>query len=144
MLDDSQADFFVVLGYLASNERQTKLDIETHPNQQVRIEYRYHTLTGISLVPSANYYVWSADANKWGSELRIYFHMNDNIPQQLNRLVVSSRFQNSYHNARINDNDFVWKLIEYGFRVEDNQDVSRIATRIPNHRQADFRRGLVL
>lgn len=73
MVNKYHVDFFTILGYLASDERATKLDIETHPNQQQILEQRYGRLTGMRLVQDdINYYVWSEDANKWGSELRIY------------------------------------------------------------------------
>ena len=145
MIDESNSDFFLILGYLASIERRTKLDIETHPRRRQKLELRYNRLTGTALVQDdKNYYVWSPDVNKWGSELRIYFRKNENIPASLNKMVVTPRFSSGYHNARINRNRFVWKLIEYGFRAKDTQDIDLIRSKIPKERIAEFDAGLKL
>jgi hypothetical protein len=145
MMDDHHTDFFLILGYLASPERRTKLDIETHPKRQRRLEREYFGLTGVRLVPDdVNYYVWSPNVNKWGSELRIYFRKNNNIPPSLEAMAVAPRFSSNYHNARINNNDFVWKLIEYGFRAKDTQNVNLIRSKIPQNRMGEFDTGLNL
>jgi hypothetical protein len=142
MIDESHTDFFLILGYLASIERRTKLDIETHPERRQRLEQKYYRLTGATLFPdNVNYYVWLPDVNKWGSELRIYFCKNDSIPQALNAMVVRPRFSANYHNARVNSNEFVWKLIAYGFRARDTQDINLIRSNIPQNRMAEFNAG---
>lgn len=145
MIDKTDSDFFLILGYLASIERRTKLDIETHPDKRQILERRYNRLTGTTLVPDdINYYVWSPSVNKWGSELRIYFRKNENIPTSLSKMVVRPRFSSGYHNARINNNYFVWELIEYGFRAKDTQDIGLIRSKIPKKRIAEFNAGLNL
>lgn len=138
-------DFFKNIGYLASRDRRVKLDIETHPDKQITLEAQYRDLTGSSLIQDRrNYYVWSPTVNKWGSELRIYFYKNSNILDSLNSYVVKPRFQSYYYNARINNNDFVWKLIKYGFRASDNQDESLIRSKIPSNRLQEYLTGLNL
>ncbi len=142
MIDEGHKDFFIVLGYLTAPSRMTKLDIETHPDNRTKLEARYRDLAGVLLIEdNMNYYVWNPGVNKWGSELRIYFRRNDNIPMDLQSMVVSPRFQNNQFNARINNNDFVWLLIEYGFRAADSQDEAQIRSRIPAAHNGEFEHG---
>lgn len=145
MIDEHHRDFFLILGYLTAIERRTKLDIETHPNRQPNLEREYRNLTGTNLVEdNVNYYVWAPNTNKWGSELRIYFRKNANIPSSLDAMVVTPRFAGNYHNARINGNNFVWKLIKYGFRASNTQDANLIRSKIPQNHMTDFDNGLNL
>jgi hypothetical protein len=145
MIDENDTDFFTVLGYLAAPSRITKLDIETHPDNRATIETKYVNLAGVRLIKDdVNYYVWKPGVNKWGSELRIYFRKNNKIPVKLESMVVSPRFPNSQFNARINNNDFVWLLIRYGFRAANLQDENLIRTKIENPRMGEFNGGLNL
>jgi hypothetical protein len=142
MIDERHKDFFKVLGYLTTPSRITKLDIETHPYNRADLEARYLNLAGVPLIEdSVNYYVWGHGVNKWGSELRIYFRRNNNIPKDLESMVVSPRFPNSPFNARINNNDFVWLLIKYGFRATNSQDDAQIRSRIPLPHNKEFELG---
>lgn len=145
MIDEHHRNFFLILGYLASPTRRTKLDIETHPRRQQNLERKYFDLTGQRLIPDdVNYYVWSPDTNKWGSQLRIYFRMNDNIPPPLQKEVLTPRYSTGYHNARINGNKFVWGLIKYGFIASDTQDETLIRSKIPPARISEFDDGFNL
>ena len=138
----TEAEFFGIVGYLASQIRSTKLDIETHPNGRENLESRYNTLAGeILQEDNINYYVWDEDTNKWGAELRIYFNGNlETMPAQLASMRVSSR-PRSGHNNRVNNNDFIWRLIEYGFKASDEQDYVQIRIHIPNEFIVDFENG---
>ncbi len=139
-----KSNFFVSVGYLASNKRQTKLDAELHKKAQSSFESKYRDITGISPRPDdINYYLLHRYADKWGVELRIYFISNDNIPLYLKKRVVDPRLGGKY-NSRINDNDFIWKLIESGFRLSDEQDTDLIASCIPEDYEEDFQKGLEL
>jgi hypothetical protein len=145
MIDENHPDFFRILGYLASNSRHTKLDIETIPQFQNSVEKEYENLTGMKLLQDDhNYYVWPAGTNKWAPELRIYFIKNDSIPPSLSTIVRSARFESGEYNARINNNEFVWKLIKYGFRIGDTQDTSLIESKVPSIKLNDFKNGLKL
>jgi hypothetical protein len=139
-----KTNFFVSVGYLASNERQTKLDAELHKRAQSRFESKYRDITGVTPKPDdRNYYLLHSDADKWGVELRISFISNDNIPLYLKDSVVDPRPGGEY-NSRINDNDFIWQLIEYGFRLSNEQDTNLIASYIPEGYEDDFQKGLEL
>ena len=135
-------DFFEVLGYLTNPNKQCKLDAEMHPNVRDGFESRYVELTGIVPQPdNRNYYIWSEDANKWGLELRVYFYADsDNIPLTISSKVVTSR-PGMIQNRRINGNDLIWHLIEYGFLLSDTQDEDRIRNMVPNQFIDDFNRG---
>lgn len=139
-----KTNFFVSVGYLASNERQTKLDAELHKRAQSRFESKYQAITGVTpKSDDVNYYLLHKDADKWGVELRIYFISNSNMPLYLKGRVVDPRPGGRY-DSRINDNKFIWKLIEYGFRLSDEQDTDLIASYIPEAYNEDFQNGLGL
>jgi hypothetical protein len=129
--------FFLSVGYLASNKRQTKLDAELPKNSQSYFETRYRDITGITPKPdNLNYYLWDRGANKWGVELRIYFISNDNLPSNLKRSVVTAR-PGSKYNSRINENNLIWDLIKYGFQLSDRQNIDLI-TAIPVLTPSEF------
>jgi hypothetical protein len=137
-----EPEFFEILGYLTSPKRNTKLDVETHPRKQDVFENKYRQLTGVNPVPdNHNYYVWDANADKWGTEMRIYFNgISSNIHHKLHDLIVSPRPGFGY-DFRINNNDFIWRLIEYGFLLQDEQDETRVRQHVPAQYQADFNNG---
>lgn len=145
MINESHKDLFIVLGYLAAHIRRTKLDIETHPDKREWVENQYMNYAQEPLImDNVNFYVWEPSVNKWGSELRIYFNSNGNMPGDLRDMIVSPRFVDDNYNARINNNEFVWLLIKYGFRASNLQDVNRIRNRIPQDNTDEFNRGFNL
>ncbi len=135
-------EFFEILGYLTNSNRQCKLDAEMPANAQNGFESHYNRLTGIIPQPdNQNYYILHQGADKWGVELRIYFIANfDNIPLVIQNMAVTPR-PSTIYNRRINDNDLIWRFIEYGFLLGDTQNESRIRNRVPNQFLADFNRG---
>lgn len=138
-----KALFFESLGYLASDNRFTKLDVELPQNKQTEFETKYKNLTGLIPKPdSVNYYVLHSGADKWGIELRIYFISNGNLPSHLRDRVVKSR-PGGIHNSRINDNEFIWELIKYGFRLSDIQNSGLIESKVPVTYKDDFKKGLL-
>lgn len=139
----TDTEFFEIVGYLTSQIRGTKLDIETHPSRRESLEEQYNAITGeILQEDNINYYVWDEETNKWGAELRIYFNGNlETMPVQLAEIRVSYRPGSGYNN-RVNNNDFVWRLIEYGFRARNEQDHIQIREYVPNQFMADFEDGL--
>ncbi|MFA5423323.1 MAG: hypothetical protein WC374_05645 [Phycisphaerae bacterium] len=137
----TDTEFFEILGYLSSPARNTKLDVETHPRRRASFETEFEQLTGIRPeVDNHNYYVWDEEANKWGTELRIYFNNSENASAALRNMIVSPR-PNFGYNARINNNSFVWRLIEYGFLLRDGQDSNRVRQLVPTEYTNVFERG---
>ncbi len=138
----NDSEFLEILGYLSSPKRNTKLDVETHPREQDAFERKYMELAGINPVSDdRNYYVLNQNADKWGKEMRIYFNgIRNNLPRKLRDLVVSSR-PNSGYEFRVNNNDFVWRLIEHGFLLGDGQDEMRVRKGVPMKYLADFNNG---
>ncbi len=138
-------DFFVCLGYLANPQRITRLDVELPERKRRSFEGRYENITGTIPIPdNNNYYVWSDDKNKWGIEMRLYFIQNDNIPDPLRDLAVSSTYgrpEYIQYNARINNNDFIWRLIEHGVRLGNRQDLNRIRNTVPKEFLENFENG---
>ena len=144
VLNVNHPDFFVVVGYLAAPVRRTKLDVETPINAQMNTEAKYLRLSGKLLAQGTNYYVWPTGTNKWAPELRIYFDSNSSIPPALFGVVVPPRFNPGIYNARVNDNNFVWELIQYGFEASDMQTPHRIQSRIPLAKVPDYTKGYTL
>lgn len=138
----TENEFFRILGYLSSPKRATKLDIETHPRRRQSLERRYSQATGqIPVVDNANYYVWEPSTNKWGAELRIYFNGNrSTMPAALQEIRVAPRPGFGYEH-RVNNNDFVWDLIDYGFLLGDRQNFNRIRDQVPEEFRSDFEDG---
>lgn len=144
MMNKFHKDFFIILGYLSSPIRITKLDIETALNTQSSVQSKYQKLAGSQLIIGNNFYHWPVGTNKWGSELRIYFNSNRNIPASLAAMVVKPRFSQGKYNARINNNDFVWDLIEFGFTATDTQNSNRISSMVPIQKMNDYKAGFNL
>lgn len=143
-LDHNHPDFFLIVGYLAAPDRMTKLDIETPLSTQTDTEARYSQLSGKLLTRGTNYYVWPEGTNKWGPELRISFNSNSNIPSALSSEVHRPRYNPGIYDSRVNDNVFVWDLIQYGFEASDSQAPNRIQSRIPLSKVPDYTRGYTL
>ena len=77
--------------------------------------------------------------------MRLYFIENQDIPPCLEHMRrPSTYYRNEYkqYNARINNNEFIWQLIEYGFRLGDSQDLNLIRSKVPPQYISDFNRGL--
>lgn len=138
----TDAEFFEIVGYLASQIRGTKLDIETHPSRRESLEAQYITITGEVLhEDNINYYVWDEDTNKWGAELRIYFNGNlTTMPTTLGDLRRTSIPSDKYEN-RVNKNALIWRLIACGFRVGNGQNDSLIRSYVPEEYMQDFENG---
>ncbi len=144
VLNVNHPDFFVVVGYLAAPVRRTKLDVETPINAQMNTEAKYLRLSGKLLAQGTNYYVWPPGTNKWAPELRIYFDSNSGIPSALSSEVHRPRYNPGIYDSRVNDNVFVWDLIQYGFEASDSQAPNRIQSRIPLSKVPDYTRGYTL
>jgi len=136
------SEFFEILGFLANPARHCKLDAEMHSRSRQGFESRYITLSGETpQSDDRNYYILHDDADKWGVELRIYFDGNKpSLPQPIQPMAVSSR-PGGVHGLRINNNDLIWDLIEYGFLLGDTQDDGRIRSGVPAEYMDDFDRG---
>ena len=59
-------------------------------------------------------------------------------------MVVKPRFSRGNYNARINNNDFVWDLIEFGFTATDTQNSNRISSMVPIQKMNDYKAGFNL
>lgn len=104
---------------MAKSVSRAKLDIfleaEVAPNSQSRFEKRYFAATKVSVSPGSPEY-YQSQANKWGTELRIYF----NDPGMAATLSATGthveRGRKGYRSGqyvyRVNDNNLWWKLVE--------------------------------
>ena len=141
----NRSEFFEILGYLSSPHRRCKLDAEMHSRTQRKFESKYSRLTGITpTVDDHNYYILHQGADKWGVELRVYFDSDQSsVPQIIRNMIRSSR-PGEPRNSRINDNKLIWRLIEYGFLLNDIQNINRIRSYVPIQYITDFERGFSL
>lgn len=138
----TQNEFFEIVGYLTSPVRNTKLDVETHPRTRQKFENNYFQRTGeVPIEDNVNYYIWDETTDKWGSEMRLYFNGNlSTMPTLLREIRVSSRPGSGYDH-RVNNNEFVWRLIDHGFLLGNGQNTTRIRARVPEEHQSDFESG---
>lgn len=138
----TQNEFFEIIGYLTSPVRNTKLDVETHPRTRQKFENNYFQRTGeVPIEDNVNYYIWDETTDKWGSEMRLYFNGNlSTMPTLLREIRVSSRPSSGYDH-RVNNNEFVWRLIDHGFLLGNGQNTTRIRERVPEEHQSDFESG---
>lgn len=75
-----------------------------------------------TFIPNEHYYY---QPNKWGCECRLYMYNFENFPEEIKNKIVSSYGyggakgeRNSKYSIRINDTNFLLKLVkEYGLRV---------------------------
>lgn len=135
-------DFYESLGYLSNPIRQTKLDAELPIKEQTKFESKYHRLTGIIPKPdNKNYYILHNKVDKWGIELRINFISPGIIPQSLKKMAVQPRPSTKYTH-RVNNNEFIWELIQAGFLLGDTQDDNRIRNLVPNKYLNSYNKGL--
>lgn len=57
-------------------------------------------------------------ANKWGLELRCYFHDQSGFPSGVP--TASNRDYRSEYPYRFNDVDIIWELFDLGYRIGQN------------------------
>jgi hypothetical protein len=125
---------------ILENNNNFRIEAEVHPRTSQNFENQYQEITGQHISPDDDiYYLWNEDANKYGTELRIYFFVDNpnSIPQILyeeNLIKTCNRPHSNYErfNYRINNNDLIWELFRYGFVLGENQDIERIRRRINN------------
>ena len=128
-------DFFEGIGYLSS--REIKIDVEVKEGGPAKkFEIEYLELTGEPAEGLPDYHKIS---DKWGRELRVYISNLDNIPNHLSKEVRSNSY-NEYE-GRINNNDLVMRMFEYGFRIGAEQDLRRVSSMIPENFRSDFVKG---
>jgi len=125
---------------ILENNNNLRIEAEVPPWTSQYFENRYQEVIGQSISPDGDiYYLWDKDANKYGTELRIYFFVDNpsSIPQILykeNLITSCNRPHSNYErfNYRINNNDLIWEFFRYGFVLGENQDIGRIRRRINN------------
>jgi|GEM_PF-2845054 len=125
-------EFFQVLGYLTNPIRRCKLDAEMHELSCNRFERRYEDNAG-ELPDSSNphYIILHQEADKWGIELRIYFDANEE-PHRAIKDLLREPSPGSDRRWRINNNDLIWDLIYYGFRLAESQNEQLVRGLVEN------------
>ena len=123
----TEQEFLKCLNYLKSIQSNVWIEVEMRHKDKNRFDTKYMQLTGLNVPANAStypYYVWSPNADpnsKWGIELRLYYISDENTPQELlNISKNNSRHGYEKFDKRINNNEFIWKLFQNGFRLGDN------------------------
>lgn len=135
-------DFAWTLGVLASHG---DFQADIPPNAYSSFSERYLKATGeAGLNKAKGIVLLQANANKWGSELRIY------IPESITHnpkfvlpddVEISAGF--AVGTKRINKNWFWWDLVEkYNFRLGRTQDIDSIERALPENVRYNFKEGL--
>lgn len=123
----TDAEFQTCLTYLNGIKNSVWIEVEMRHKDKVRFDTRYTGSTGLAVPANSDtfpYYVWSPNADpndKWGIELRLYFTSNGNLPAPLQTLARNnSRHGYENYDKRINNNAFIWRLFQNGFRLGQN------------------------
>lgn len=139
-----------IAGFLTNSSRISHLEIEI-PQRSIRnYILKYETATGGILfpaLPNESVYIIPTGGNKWGREMRIYFHHIDDatIPAQLLPLLtVGGRPGYDNYNLRVNNVALLDSLIAFGFVLGSPQNEARIRSLIPNPLLGDFNNGYVI
>jgi len=140
--DARNAAYFQTLGFLAGTAR---IEAIVPLRAQEGFEKHYERAKGRRPEPGQDMYYVHPDpkTDKWGRELRISFAA---APEDVATLdfgpdvdVVDGVAPNEH---RVNNNRFVWRLIELGFSLGGHQDAQVILTKIPTAHREDFNQGL--
>jgi len=121
MTDEEFAD---CLEYLDAIKDTVFIEVEMKASDKDRFDTKYELLTNLNVPTNSDtspYYVWSANADKLGIELRMYYQATDQIPDALSEISTSNRrhgYEN--YNLRVNNNDFIWKLFENNYCLGQN------------------------
>jgi hypothetical protein len=139
--EERRRKFCRALGFLA---KAGDLHVELTPGYVATFKERYQQLTGGPLPEgSPSFKVLQSDGDKWGPELMIdwtasMFQMNQ---IHFGQHIQMSRRENQGE-YRISNNQFIYKLLEWGFFLGDKQDADRIRNRLPESVRAEFDKGL--
>ncbi len=123
----TEQEFNNCLTYLTSIKNNVWIEVEMRHKDKNRFDNKYTRHTGAP-VPSSSttypYYVWAPNADpnsKWGIELRLYYVSDNNTPQELLSISKNnSRYGYEKYDKRINNNSFIWKLFQNGFKLGSN------------------------
>lgn len=145
-------DFYLSAGYLTSPKRSANIEAEMPPTRQKSFIVDYAEWTNNNPLPLesnvAPYYVLKEGVNKYGLELRVYFHSESNMPDCLDDLLESKKTQGRHGyerwNRRISKSPYIIRLLEVGFVLGPIQNVERIKALIPEAFINDFEAGFNL
>lgn len=97
-----------------------RIEIEGKPGAIEQFIQRYNDRYNQSLTEnSEGVVVLEEGANKWGIEYRLYFNDDNGLPIGVTVTRNRSSYQGQY-SLRINDNNVIEELFEYGFKVGEN------------------------
>ncbi|MBW9216937.1 hypothetical protein [Anoxybacillus sp. ST70] len=131
----TDAEFFEAIGYLSVRNILIEAEVaEGAPS--TKFEREYLEITGELVNGLPEYHKIN---DKWGKELRLYIDDVTNIPAQLGRELRSDNYKG--YAGRINNNNLITRMFEYGFRVGTTQNVSLIRSKVPASFVSDFERG---
>ena len=118
-------ELYEVATYLVRPEVQAEIHAEMHPNRVGSFRQEYNELTqGINLPAATNaepFYVWPANVNKYGMELRIYFRNIAPVPPVMEQLYTDQgKWFARRQSYRVNHSNLVLQLFECGFLLGEN------------------------
>lgn len=145
----TQAELFLIAGYLTNPIRQTHLEIEIPSHSLTRYISKYGRASGMAFPPLSGgpVYVIPPGGDKWGREMRAYFICTDGgaLPGVLSAITtVGGRPGYDIYDSRVNSKDLIDPLIEYGFILGSPQVEANIRALIPATHLAVFNAGYAL
>lgn len=106
-----------------SDFRALLLEVEINPKFKDEFEQDYSQRTGEVVQPNDFYLI---QKNKWGRELRIYFDADSDIATHFEDQgynVETTFARHPEYQYRISSKDLFWELVEYGYRLGENNPI---------------------
>lgn len=117
-------EFTDCLEYLNTIKDTVFIEVEMKASDKNKFDTRYEMLTSLNVPVNSDtspYYVWGANADKWGIELRMYCQATGQIPDILSEISTrNGRPGYENYNLRVNNNNFIWKLFENNYCLGQN------------------------
>ncbi|MDA7962888.1 MAG: HNH endonuclease [Alphaproteobacteria bacterium] len=144
VLVKEKSQFWQWVGFLCNPCRRADIHAEMHPDKEQEFRDKYFNATRQPVLlsgKSAPFYVWGKGADKYGTQLRVYFYGDAAVTPAPSGLfnVTKGRVDGG---LRINKGDFVWALFEIGFLLGKNPGCeTAVKANVPQKFKADFRKG---
>lgn len=109
----------IIADYFESTSQEVFIEAEGKPSHIRKFIDDYNRKYGENLqMMDEGLIVLQEDANKWWLELRIYFNDKAGMPDDVK--VTKNTVYRPEYRYRINNNDIIRELFDYGYRIGFN------------------------
>lgn len=96
--------------FLIESQQNFFIDVEAKKNQMTKFIKSHNELYNRNVEIPSQGVCLLGDVDKWGKQLRVYFHNKENVPSGLH-VQNNNKFRNPNYEYRLDDN----KLVEFLF-----------------------------